>query len=545
MSTRRPRATGAERPDRLQEECLLRRIVEPNRDCEYGRRHRFRSLRSVRDYQAAVPIVRYEDLRADVERMGRGESGVLVSEPVRHFFVTSGTTGAPKLVPVTSSLVRDKWRAFGIYWNHVFERHPRVKGAATVTSLAASDGLAMTRSGIPSSPESAFWLAWSAGLSMQPPVVPREVGAIRDATARAYATARVLVEKDLPLLMSLHPSTLLVLLRALSDFAPALIDDLENGGLGADVAIDDELRAKLSRRLSPDRARAADLRAARRRSAPHLVATEVWPSLSVVACWRSPMLRPYLRLLEPHVGPVAQRDYLCMASEGVISIPIGDVEDGPGGLLAVDTHFFEFVPEESLDRPAANVRLAGDLEVGRSYGVLLSTTAGLYRYDIGDVVRVCRIEDETPVVEFLHRAGATCSMSGEKLTEDQVVDAVSASADRVDAALESFTLFPAAEPYPHYVLLVERAPRDDGSLDDLPSTLDRELGRRNVEYAAKRESGRLGAPEVWITRAGGFAAWRARRVAEGAAVDQQKPIHLTRDGGVHASFEIRERLHAR
>src|SRR5262249_48643438 len=157
-------------------------------------------------------------------------------------------------------------------------------------------------------------------------------------------------------------------------------------------------------------------------------------------------------------------DYILMASEGVVAIPFDDRRSG--GLLATPIHFYEFIPEEQAERPDPDVLLAGDLEVGQSYVVVLSTTAGLYRYNINDVVRVTGKKGRTPVVEFLYRAGATSSIIGEKLTEEQVVGAVGALCNRLGLTLEGFTLAPAAQGFPRYVLLAELgapgAPADCG-----------------------------------------------------------------------------------
>src|SRR5512140_764438 len=101
---------GLGRPDVQQERCLLQRVIGPNRESEYGRRHGFRALASVRDYQRAVPIVRYGDIEAEIQRSVGGEAGVLVTEPVRRVFLTSGSSSKPKTIPVTSSFIGDKSR---------------------------------------------------------------------------------------------------------------------------------------------------------------------------------------------------------------------------------------------------------------------------------------------------------------------------------------------------------------------------------------------------------------------------------------------------
>jgi hypothetical protein len=291
-------------------------------------------------------------------------------------------------------------------------------------------------------------------------------------------------------------------------------------------------------------ARAAALRAALNESDPShpaLPAHRVWPGLKLVVSWRSPMQRPYLKLLEPHLGPVPQRDYILMASEGIIAIPCEDHESG--GVLATPIHFYEFIPEEEAERSNPAVLLAHELEVGRNYVVVLSTSGGLYRYNISDVVRVRALRGRTPVIEFLYRTGATSSITGEKLTEEQVVAAVGALAARAALPLEGFTLLPAADGFPRYVLLAELSSLPDRDvLQALPRQLDAELQERNIEYGAKRRSQRLEAPELWLVERGGYETLRRKRIAEGSNDAQIKPVGLTRDAAFARQFRVTERF---
>ena len=65
--------TGLSRPEALQEACLFDRVIRPNVDLEYGRRHGFSSIQSIREYRERVPIVRYADIEPEIERTARGE----------------------------------------------------------------------------------------------------------------------------------------------------------------------------------------------------------------------------------------------------------------------------------------------------------------------------------------------------------------------------------------------------------------------------------------------------------------------------------------
>ena len=57
------------------------------------------------------------------------------------------------------------------------------------------------------------------------------------------------------------------------------------------------------------------------------------------------------------------------------------------GVLDITTNYFEFVPEDEIKNPQPTVLGAHELQVGRNYYILLTTSYGLYRYNIHDVVR--------------------------------------------------------------------------------------------------------------------------------------------------------------
>jgi hypothetical protein len=536
--------TGLDRPEVLQERCLLERVVRPNDGSEYGRRHGFAGIATVREYQHAVPIVRYADLAADIQRTADGEAGVLVTEPVRRFFLTSGSSSNAKTIPVTSSFIADKARAFGVYWALLFGQHPEAQRGRVVGNFSDSGGSYRLPSGLPVSSEGSYWSAVGAATQQRgKSPLPRSIGAIADSSARYYTVARILVEEEVSLMLALNPSTILLLVRKMNEFKEALLRDVEQGGLCPDFPVPAEVRDHVAGRYRGNPARAAELRALVDEGDGALAADRVWPKLDLVVSWRSPMQKPYLELLEPHLGTVPQRDYILMASEGIIAIPH---EDGrSGGLLATPIHFYEFIPEEQAESLTPEVLLAHELEVGKNYLVVLSTSAGLYRYHIGDVVRVRDRRGRTPVVEFLYRTGATCSLTGEKLTEDQVVAAMRALSARLGLAFEGFTLVPASDGFPRYLLLAEVAEGPGrAQLGGLPAAFDRELQERNIEYGAKRRSLRLEAAELWLVAPGSYQRLRQRRIAEGANDAQIKPVGLTRDGRFVQQFEVVERFHA-
>jgi hypothetical protein len=240
-------------------------------------------------------------------------------------------------------------------------------------------------------------------------------------------------------------------------------------------------------------------------------------NLAFLANWTGGTMGLYLRDFPEYFDDVPVRDVGLLASEGRMSIPIDD--GTPAGILDVTSHFFEFVPAEEMESPSRSALRSHQVEVGREYFVLLTTSSGLYRYDLGDLVRVVGFADQAPMIEFLNKGAHTCSLAGEKLTERQVILAMEAAAKALDAPVTCFTLAPRWGHPPRYVLHVEplrtqarqeAAPPVATPTAVLAAELDRQLQRVNIEYASRRSSDRLGPVLLNLLPEGFLARWDAQ-----------------------------------
>ncbi len=532
---------GLEDPEATQESVLLKKTLAPNVDCEFGRAHGFDKITTVAEYQRAVPIQKYDGFAEAIGRIvNDGEQGILTKDRVKRFFMTSGSTSEPKYIPVTSRFIQTKSRAFGIYWASVFADHAQAKAGRMITNFSDSGAPQRTPGGIECGSESSFWAGVTRATQLrEEPIIPKSVAQIKDVDARYYALARILLEESFSVIMTLNPSTILLLFKKVQEFVDPLLRDIERGTLSIDAGT--EVRDYVTGRYPGDPQRADVLRDL---GPQGLLAHRIWPELSLAICWRSPMLEPYIKLLDPHFGDrVAGRDYMMMASEGIMGVPLRD--GGSGGVCGVGLHFYEFVPEDEIDRPDPTVLLPHQVEVGKTYVLILTNGSGLYRYNIGDVVRIAGFERKAPIIEFLHRAGRTCSLTGEKLTESQVTEAIEDAAGELNLEVEGFTVAPAPEGFPRYVAYVElRGVPPEGSLSAFPGAFDAALDRYNIEYGSKRRSQRLAAPELWIVEAGSYARLRREKAAAGASDSQIKPMHLTRDASFAERVQVASRHRA-
>ncbi len=194
----------------------------------------------------------------------------------------------------------------------------------------------------------------------------------------------------------------------------------------------------------------------------------------------------YLRQYDEYFGDRPIRDPGLIASEGRFTIPIED--NTPAGILDITRHYFEFIPEDQEDREEPETVEAHELVEGRNYFILPTTAGGLYRYQIHDLVRCVGFHGKAPVIEFLNKGAHFSSMTGEKVSEFQVVAAVREAQGRLGIPLKSFLLLPNWGQPPHYVLLVEEddLPTGEEVEGRLAAEVEARLARLNVEYENKR-----------------------------------------------------------
>ena len=128
------------KPDEIQQRLLLK-IIQRNRKARFGRDHGFSTIGSLRDYRKQVPLADYEGLRSYVDSVKAGEPDVLTAEPVVMFTMTSGSTGDPKLIPVTAR-ARENHRQLTRLWYHRALADSDAAGLRAVVGTSTAERLA-------------------------------------------------------------------------------------------------------------------------------------------------------------------------------------------------------------------------------------------------------------------------------------------------------------------------------------------------------------------------------------------------------------------
>jgi hypothetical protein len=473
-------------------------------------------------WRTRIPLRNFEEHRPFIEP----DPAALVGEAPLCLLRTSASTGKPKLIPYTAAFRDSIKRAHDVFTAAMLADFPALPlggplgregttpRALGLYQLSTADEHAL---GLPvdsyvsrlydvALPEDPFFFA-----------LDRALCRIANAKERLFAMALTAATWDLLALRATNPTTLLLFARVLGDETERLCRALTDG-VDATTGLAVARAPALARRL-------AGLGRA-------LAARDLWPNLQLLVTWRGGTCN----LFEPHLklafGDVRIRAPIFAASEGVVAIPLAD--EDLGGAPAVESSFFEFLPEPF---DGTETKLLWELEQGRRYELVLSAPTGMTRYRIGDLVQVDGMVGTTPTFHFLARKGRTSSLTGEKLTELQVEEAVSSAATRLGTQPIHFVLSAHFDALPYYVLSVDlgRGPPEPQQLTRLAAAVDEELSSRNIEYQAKRSSARLGPVRVRRVRSGEFERLQASGLSGGGAVNF-KLAHLTSDP-VHERLE--------
>ena len=524
-------------PREAQEKKLLE-VVARNKDTAYGRDHDFGSIRSIEDYQRAVPMNTYEALTPYIDRVFAGEQNVLTADVPLMFATTSGTTGRAKYIPVTPSYLSEYSHGVHVHTYRMFtDFSDMLEGKILVSSSSDEEGI--SDGGLPFGAISGYLARKQPGAIKRFYALPYELSKVKQVESKYYLTLRYGAAEDVRLLVTPNPSSMLLLADKLNVWADELIHDIRKGGANAAYVPEGSPKA-LTAGLRADPARADELQAILKRDGA-LTPRAVWPNLRLLSCWKGGTMPLYLRKLPAVFGDVPIRDLGYMASEGRGATPL--VNSGAAGVLNVTSHFFEFVPEEQRDDPNQQFLTCDELESNREYYIYFTTSAGLYRYDINDVVRVVDFYRNTPVIQFIRKGQGMTSITGEKLTESQVTGALLEAVESGGYDVQHFTAKVQWGEPPRYALYAELG--DSMTTErsrEFLRAFDRSLCEQNIEYEAKRESTRLGAPVLRRVAPGSYQALRQKRVAEGAPESQVKIPQLSTDMEFGAALDVLEEV---
>lgn len=370
----------------------------------YGKSLNISGHVSYHEFSSKVPILKYDDLVPWIEKQKAGIQGVLTPQPVKFYEKTSGSGGRPKYIPYNNDLMKSFNNMFQIWaydilkYNSVFETGKIFISVSPPVSKEHSPGKIPVGMN-----DDSQYLNFCSRLLIKPFLIypPQFTATLSIDDFRYLLAATLLAEEKLEIVSIWNPTYLLVLLDTISTFKEKLIKDLSNG----EVKLNN-----IAYHFTP--LKAGRIKLLLQSQIPW---REIWKDLKLISCWSSGSAQYQSQQLSRLFPDVYLQGKGLLATEAPITIPL---IQAPAPVPLVDEVFFEFIDNKG------GIQLLHQLQDGEEYQLIISQKGGLYRYDIGDKIRVTGKYRETPCLEFIGRTNNTCDLVGEKLTENCVNQAL-------------------------------------------------------------------------------------------------------------------------
>ncbi|KRG30795.1 GH3 auxin-responsive promoter family protein [Salegentibacter mishustinae] len=446
-------------PHEVQHE-LLRNLLSKAKNTEIGKKYNFSEIKNHSQFSSRVPIQKYEDYEACIERSRQGETNIFWPTPIKWFAKSSGTTSAKsKFIPVSEDSLEDCHYNAGkdllcMYLNNnpqsqLFTgKSLRLGGSKEIyknNGTAYGDLSAILIANMP------FWAEFSSTPS-------NEVSLMNDWEVKMQAIVNETIKENVTSLAGV-PSWMLVLLNNI----------LETSG-----------KENLF---------------------------EVWPNLEVYF-HGGVSFDPYAPQYQKILPKEDFRFYeIYNASEGFFACQ--DQNDSKELLLMLDYGiYYEFIPMDSYGSEQEKAIPLAEVETGKNYAVVITTNAGLWRYKIGDTVKFTSTSPYR--IKVTGRTKHHINAFGEELIIENAEEALKKTSLVTNCEIVDYTAAPifmeGKEKGAHeWIIEFKNPPKD---FEKFRYELDLALQQVNSDYEAKRYNNMtLNMPKIHQAREKLFYDW--------------------------------------
>lgn len=458
---------------------VLQHLITEGQYTEIGRKYNFSNTFKIRDFKNAIPIQQYEDLKPYIERMMAGEENLLWNTPIEWFAKSSGTTSdRSKFIPVSQeSLDTNHYQGnkdvLTMYYNHYPE-----------SDLLTGKGLVIGGSHqVGSINENIHFGDLSAVLLQNAPVWAQwiktpelSIALLDEWESKIENLAQSTIQENVTSISGVPTWTLVLFRRIL------------------------EITGKSCIR-------------------------EVWPDLELYF-HGGVSFTPYKEQFQKLIGAPIHYLEIYNASEGFFAAQTYDGEDGM--LLFLDHGiFYEFLPAEEFGKENARTIGLNEVEIGKNYAPVITTTGGLWRYLIGDTIQFTtkfpfRVKVSGRIKHFINAFG-------EEVIVDNADKAIAAASIQTGAIVNDYTAAPvyfSAGSNGAHEWLIEFEKLPD-NIETFSYQLDKTLREINSDYDAKRHKDiALRPPVVRVLKKGSFNEWLR---SKGKLGGQHKVPRLSND----------------
>ncbi len=451
-------------PLEIQNETLLS-LLNNAENTQWGKKHNYAKISSVKDFRKAVPLQKYNDIKPFVDRLREGEKDLLWPGEVKWFAKSSGTTSdKSKFIPVTKESLEDCHLRGP---KDVFTQYIRTRPDTKVLK-----GKMLTLGG------------------------SHQINNYGNNSY--YGDLSAIVIENVPFWTDFirTPTTEIALIEEFEEKIDKIIETALDQNVTSFTGVPSwylVLFKKVLEKTGKDNI------------------LEVWPNMEVFAHGGvnfEPYREQYKKLI-----PSEQMHYIetYNASEGFFGIQDNLHRDDM--LLMLDYGiYYEFIPmsDWGLDNP--HTLSLGEVELNENYAMVISTNAGLWRYIIGDTIK---FTNKYPFkIKVTGRTKHFINAFGEELIIENAEQAMQIACSYSEAIVNEYTAGPIfmgdnQKGAHQWIIEFDVAPKD---LDHFTKILDNSLKTLNSDYEAKRHKNlALEKPHIISAPKGTFYKWMKKR----------------------------------
>ena len=461
------------------QEKILLEILKTNKNTEYLKIFETESQilnaenekELIEKFQNKIPIVNYEDIKEFVEKEKSGENNILLSDKIKLFELTSGSTSNVKYIPYTEKFLKSYMNGVFAWIYNLYQNNKRLFFGSSYWSVspilkreaATSGGI---RVGIED--DASYFDKVSAFFLNKLFTVPKEIKNIQNMEDFLLITAVfLLLSENLAMISVWSPSFLMILLDFIEKNHKVICQIVKSDDLGTVFFTDKNLGnkkyfqiiqkkyrklwkknrskflinyfEKYEKNILSKNDKTQNLEITEKNNENEIIAENknletksgnkivenfvdysvIWEKLSLVSCWADSDSYEIFIKLKEKLNPNKKNINLkfqgkgLMSTECIVSFPLENVKNG--SVAAYNSFFYEFIQVSDDKLENRSPKLLDELELGERYCVVVTTNSGLYRYNTNDIVEVTGFYHKIPIVKFVGRINNFSDIVGEKL----------------------------------------------------------------------------------------------------------------------------------
>lgn len=419
---------------------VLSQLLQQGSACAYGKKFDFAKIKTPSEYAQKVPLIDYEDIKQDIRRMMLGEKNVLWPGLVQWYAKSSGTTNdKSKFIPVPKSNLKNchvkaSWDSVSI----IYHNHPNARIFAEKSLIMGGSIERLAEN------QNCKFGDVSAIMLHNMPQVGRPFYTPDFATAilpnfdeKIEKMVEQCSQENVTMIGGVPTWTLLLFRKILEATGKNNI-------------------------------------------------LEIWPELQVYV-HGGVGFDPYKEQFKKFL-PSDQVQFMEVfnASEGWFAAQLGKDDDDM--LLLLDNNiYYEFLPASEWEKEDPQTIPLEGIKLGVNYAMVISTSAGLWRYKLGDTV--CFTSNNPYKIKITGRTKQYINAFGEEVMVSNIEKALSQTCLVHDAVISEYTVAPIyfqGESKGGHEWFVEFEKEPNSPLDTFSENLDHNLQKVNSDYEAKR-----------------------------------------------------------